>query len=447
MMKKLLCVLFCLVLLPMPGLADDFTAYVDGKTSDRVHLRAKASTQSASLGLFFTGTPVVCRSPLADTWAQVKIGAQTGYMMTEYLKTEDYGVFEMVGTVINIKATTALNVRKTPAADATAVCTVKLGDTVQVLGETKDKWCYIRAGEHCGYVKTQYLTQEAVWRVPENTAGAPTIDLQSPYMPVLHQYYIAMLERWNYGTLHNEGLCMMCEVHYDGDPHATVGYMLKDMNDDGTPELLIGSLLDGYTGYMLFAMYGLKDEEPELIVRSWDRSRNYLCKNQLIYLEGANSAFSSVFELLRLTDKNELEYIEITRNEGEHLEDEITRHLYPTDSVYWVADRYIDNYPYGQMISAEEFTANLARYKSLRTQYPLTPFSTLQGTVGRIHYKKNISGSTTVNIRQEPSTAARVLAAPKTGTTLSVLSACDGWYEVYCNGVHGYVMAKFVAVY
>ena len=121
------------------------------------------------------------------------------------------------------------------------------------------------------------------------------------------------------------------------------------------------------------------------------------------------------------------------------------------NTPFWQTDRYTYDHEYlkqfGTMLSEAEFTANLARYQSLRTQYPLTPFSTLQGTVGRIHYKKNISGSTTVNIRQEPSTAAKVLSAPKTGTTLSVLSACDGWYEVYCNGVHGYVMAEFVAVY
>lgn len=437
MMKKLLCVLFCLVLLPMPGLADDFTAYVDGKTSDRVHLRAKASTQSASLGLFFTGTPVVCYSSLADTWAQVKIGAQTGYMMTEYLKTEDYGVFEMVGTVINIKATTALKVRKTPAADATAVCTVKLGETVQVLGETKDKWCYIRAGEHCGYVKTQYLTQEAVWRVPENTAGAPTIDLQSPYMPVLHQYYIAMLERWSWETLLDHELSEMCESHYESNPHATIGYMLQDMNDNGTPELLIGSLLDGYTGYMLFAMYGLVDQNPKEIIRSWARSRFYLCKDRIIGHEGANGAASGLDALMYLSDNNKLNYIEVTIIEGD----------YSPETPYWQSNTYEYGHPSGKILTKEEFTANLARYQSLRTQYPLTPFSTLQGTVGRIHYKKNISGSTTVNIRQEPSTAARVLAAPKTGTTLSVLSACDGWYEVYCNGIHGYVMAEFVAVY
>ena len=147
----------------------------------------------------------------------------------------------MVGTVCNIKASTQLSVRKSPNASAAKVATVRLRDTVQVLGETRDQWCYIRVGDEYGYVKSQHLSLQEVWTTVENTAGAPTIDLTDPYMPILQQYYIALMERWKYTELHDANLCMMCDVHFDGDPHATIGYMLKDMNQDGTPELLIGS--------------------------------------------------------------------------------------------------------------------------------------------------------------------------------------------------------------
>ena len=446
-MRKLLCILLCLMLLPASVWAQDnaSAAYVDGKTSDRVHLRSAASTQSASLGLFFTGTPVTCLSSRADTWTRVQIGTQKGYMMSEFLKSSGFSAFQMVGTVKGVNA--ALTVRKTPSAGAAAVCTVKLGDTVQVLGETKDQWCYVRAGAQHGYVKSQYLSVQAVWVAPENTAGAPTVDLQDPYMPVLQRYYLALLEQWSYIKLHNEDLCEMCELHYDGNPYATIGYMLKDMNADGIPELLIGSLSEEMNKNMLFSMYCLKNGKPALVTRSWARSRKYLCKDQLIYHEGSNSAFSSIFELMRLSEKNELEYLEITRYEGAHLEFAENKNHYPPDSVHWVSDHYIDEYPYGRLVSPEEYTANIDRYKSLCTQYPLTPFSTLQGTVGRIHYKGSTAGTTTVNIRQTPSTAGKILSAPKTGTTVSVLSAQNGWYEVYCGGMHGYIMADFVSVH
>ena len=439
----------CMTLLSLPVLAESesYTAYVDGKTSDRVHLRKAASAQSASLGLFFTGTPVVCYSSLDEMWAEVQIGTQKGYMMSKYLTTADSGVFEMVGTVKNIKTTTALKVRKKPTTDASAVCTVRLNDQVRVLGETKDQWCYIRVGAERGYIKSQYLAMEAVWHAGENMAGAPTIDLKDPYMPILHKYYLALLERWSYGKLHQEGLCMMCESHYDGEPHATIGYMLEDMNDDGVPELLIGSLIEGYTEKMLFSMYGMQNDAPILIVRSWDRSRNYLCKNKLINGEGSNGASSSCFDLMRLSGENKLEYIEVTRYESDGLEtEEHEKNNYPK-TPYWVSENYIVEYPYGINVSGDIFDANLACYENLRIQYPLTPFSTLQGTVGRIHVDGSISGDTTVNIRDQAAKTGKVLAAPKTGTTVSVLSKIENWYEVYCDGVHGYIMAEFVSVY
>ena len=436
-MRKLLCILLCLMLLPVSVWAEDSAsvAYVDGKTSDRVHLRSAASTQSASLGLFFTGTPVTCLSSRADTWTRVQIGTQKGYMMSEFLKSSGFSAFQMVGTVKGVNA--ALTVRKTPSASAAAVCTVKLGNTVQVLGETKDQWCYVRAGAQHGYVKSQYLSVQAVWVAPKNTAGAPTVDLKDPYMPVLQRYYLALLEQWPFDQLLDNDLSEMCTAHYEGNALATVGYLLKDMNNDGAPELLVGSLIDGYTGNMLFAMYETANGKPAEIIRSWARSRFYLCEDQIIYHEGSNGAGSGVNALMYLSDKNELEYSEVT----------ILEYNYSPNAPYWLSDTYDYPYPTGTALTEAEYYANIDRYKSLCTQYPLTPFSTLQGTVGRIHYKGSTAGTTTVNIRQMPSTAGKILSAPKTGTTVSVLSAQNGWYEVYCGGVHGYIMAEFVSVH
>lgn len=449
-MKKQLCIILCLALLPFSALCEKagVTAYIDGKTSDRVHLRKAASTKSASLGLFFTGTPVICYAAIDDVWTEVQIGAQKGYMMSEYLTSVDGGMFEMVGTVKNIKETTALRVRKTPSSDAAALCTIRLNDRVRVLGETKDKWCYVQVGAEYGYIKTQYLSMEDVWRAAKNAAGAPTIDLKDPYMPILHKYYLALLERWEWGKLLENDLCEMCDLGYaESNPLTEVGYMLEDMNDDGIKELLIGSLSDEYDQYMLFEMYILKDEKPISIVISWARSRNYLCKDKIINGEGSNGAASGEFDLMRLSSNNQLEYIEITRYEGDLMETEEYERENYSDTPYWKAKEYIEEYPYGTMISEKEFDANLARYASLRIQYPLTPFSTLQGSVGRIHVDGNISGNTTVNIRQKPEKRSKVLAAPQTGTTISVLSQKGDWYEVYCDGVHGYIMAEYVLVY
>ena len=66
------------LLLASAALADE--AIIDGKTSDRVHLRAGRSTRSESLGLYFTGTRVLCEPEPQGDWVAVPIGSQTGYI-------------------------------------------------------------------------------------------------------------------------------------------------------------------------------------------------------------------------------------------------------------------------------------------------------------------------------------------------------------------------------
>ena len=58
--------------------------YVNTGNTGRLHLRAAAREDAASLGLYANGT-MVYASPLGNGWSQVTVGGQTGYMMTQYL--------------------------------------------------------------------------------------------------------------------------------------------------------------------------------------------------------------------------------------------------------------------------------------------------------------------------------------------------------------------------
>lgn len=435
-MKKLLCLALCLLFLPLwaAGETEGYLSFVNGKTADRVHLRKAPSVDSESLGLFFTGTPVTCFSDPDQTWIKVKIGAQSGYMMSKFLSTADEAGFEMVGRVKNVPD--YVRVLTEPKDGADFVFSISSGETTRVLGETNSHWYCICEGAEFGYVRTKYLSVESVDR-KVSAAGAPTVSLDSPYMPVLHRFYIAFLERWSYHKMHDEELCMLCHSHFDRDPFAEIGYVLEDMNGDGTPELLVAPIINGYGDYMLYTMHCLKNGKPSLVVQSWDRSRNYLCVDKMINNEGSSGAASSSFDLMRLSDQNKLEYIEITRLEGYE----------NPDTLYWFATEYIEEYPYGTMISSEEFDANLRRYESLRIQYPLTPFSTLRGTVGRIHVNGSVEGKTTVNIRAGQSLSSKALTSVKTGETVSVIAKNGDWCEVYYNGMHGFIQSQFVLIY
>lgn len=67
--------------------------------ADRLHLRAKASSDAESLGKFYNGFSVYVldSNPTAKTWVQVEIGGKggdfymTGYMMTKYLAFGEAG--------------------------------------------------------------------------------------------------------------------------------------------------------------------------------------------------------------------------------------------------------------------------------------------------------------------------------------------------------------------
>ena len=67
--------------------------------------------------------------------------------------------------------------------------------------------------------------------------------------------------------------------------------------------------------------------------------------------------------------------------------------------------------------------------------------STAQGVLS---YKGNTGGGTTVNVRNTPKGDSAKVAEWRTGTEVTILSHENGWYEIEANGMHGYVMEKFV---
>lgn len=67
-------------------------------------------------------------------------------------------------------------------------------------------------------------------------------------------------------------------------------------------------------------------------------------------------------------------------------------------------------------------------------------------TVARLCCDGDISGGTTVNIRNATNKSSVKVGEWKTGTSVTILSRVDGWYEVEAFGVCGYVMQEYVQV-
>ncbi len=130
--------------------------FVDGKNADRVHLRADTSIDAESLGLYFTGTEVICMSEITSEWVKVVIGTQEGYMKSEYIHLyEWYGDAKQPYGIV--KDGISCIVRSKPSENAQPLGFVFEGDTVTILGETNSHWYYVMMHEQTGYIHSDRL--------------------------------------------------------------------------------------------------------------------------------------------------------------------------------------------------------------------------------------------------------------------------------------------------
>ena len=176
----LLCgLLACTNISPALG-ADYGTAIVDGLNADRVHLRERASTGSNSLGLFFTGTQVLCESDPGKEWVKVTIGSQTGYMQSDYLyqgaNPGSVKSKQPKASVTNKGTGSWVNLRKEPSTGAAVASKLYHGDAVTVLGQTVTKWYYVKAGDLYGYIMSDYLSVGASGSPDAPAYGTAVVD-------------------------------------------------------------------------------------------------------------------------------------------------------------------------------------------------------------------------------------------------------------------------------
>lgn len=120
-------------------------------TGEQLHLRKAATASSKSMGLFYTGTPLVVISYTRTGWAYVRIGQTEGYMAAEYFSstpTQQYGDRRMLQ---NSRAT-GLNLRETPSTGGALISFVPNGTEVILLGELNNGWCYVAYNGQLGYM-------------------------------------------------------------------------------------------------------------------------------------------------------------------------------------------------------------------------------------------------------------------------------------------------------
>ncbi|MBR1585506.1 MAG: SH3 domain-containing protein [Clostridia bacterium] len=147
--------------------------------ADRLNVREQPNAASASLGRFYSGTPVTVLDETTDgdgtVWARVQVhGGQwsnasvlvEGYAMKQYLmrKNRNYGAPGLLVTAMPVDSRVVL--RETPSGQGGQVAVIS--GRVNVLGDVGDDWRYVqRIGSDLhGYVRTAQLT-DRVTEIPD----------------------------------------------------------------------------------------------------------------------------------------------------------------------------------------------------------------------------------------------------------------------------------------
>ena len=163
------------------ALADDYGKAVIDAPSGKLHLRKEASSDSESLGLFFTGTKVTLKSEVQDGWVYVKLGYIYGYMNAKYLKTGAAAdrVKEQFwsGTV---KANKYARMRGGPSTQYQFFRNVNDGEDVTILGETAENWYFVQYKGDRGFISANLIyTSGKVDRYADDRE-----DEEPEYMPL-----------------------------------------------------------------------------------------------------------------------------------------------------------------------------------------------------------------------------------------------------------------------
>ena len=97
-----------------------------------------------------------------------------------------------------------------------------------------------------------------------------------------------------------------------------VGYYFCDLNGDGTPELIIGSVKLMYAEWpdIAYDVYASVDGEIIHLATSWERNRYYLCSDNSLLLTGSGGAGLTSWEKMQFEDALEMyqDYQAVFRN-------------------------------------------------------------------------------------------------------------------------------------
>jgi len=250
LLAALLCVVSCC------AAADDWGKAVVDAPSGKLHLREEPTSDSDSMGLYFTGTQVTCESDPDEDWVEVKIGRERGYMYSKYLKTgsraDRVSSRFQTGTV---DVTNWARLRKGPSTEYEFICKINDGERVTVMGETDEHWYYVKYGKELGFISANLVN---LGSSASSSAGAAASPTAAPVTTWRRAY-----RDW---------------LGQNGDAYNTYGLIY--VNDDDVPELAVNTGAEaGGCQILTYGAAGLQVLQTRRLHFTYIKRGNLLCNS------------------------------------------------------------------------------------------------------------------------------------------------------------------------
>ena len=153
----------------------------------------------------------------------------------------------------------------------------------------------------CGWVSTDYIDcacDDAAYLTPNAADSAEPVDPADAYSPVLDWFYGCYTGEVTFDEIAKHGF----EPAYCAESPEHDGYVLRDLDGDGSPELIVLSVSDKFDVIKspVYAVYTLIGGRPVRLLNSWVRNRHFLREDGSFYNEGSNGAAYSIYGLIRV---------------------------------------------------------------------------------------------------------------------------------------------------
>lgn len=116
--------------------------------------------------------------------------------------------------------------------------------------------------------------------------------------------------------------------------YGTLGYLIKDIDGNGTDELIFGGNAEESTSWydgIIYDIYTISDGELVHVLDGWERNRYFLCENGSIANEGSGSAFDGTHAYFTLKGAELLLIESVIWNQDQWAND---TYYYTTESQY-----------------------------------------------------------------------------------------------------------------